>query len=109
MAIVNDRKSLASYLIKQEHSLVKKIPFFLEAEKFEEALNLAIDEGDPNMINKIFTEIIAKQGEAKVIEYSRSKGMKLLASYAKARGNLALLKIIDSPLSYSIVQLKRGF
>jgi Vps16, C-terminal region len=62
------RKNLANFLIKQEKSIVKKIPFLLEAGKFEDALTFAIEGGDPNIINKVFTEIINKKGEANAVE-----------------------------------------
>lgn len=39
---------------------MKKIPFLLEAKQFDEALRFAIEGGDPNIINKVFTEILTK-------------------------------------------------
>lgn len=53
------RKALANFLIKQEKSIVKKIPFLLEAKQLDEALKFAIEGGDPNIISKVFTEILA--------------------------------------------------
>ena len=37
---------------------MKKIPFLLEGKQFDEALKFAIEGGDPNIINKVFTEIL---------------------------------------------------
>ena len=56
------RKRLANFLISKEKSIVKKIPFLLEAEQYEEALGFAMEGGDPNIINKVFTEILKKSG-----------------------------------------------
>ena len=50
------KKNLANFLIKQERSIVKKIPFLLEAQQFDEALKFAVEGGDPNIINKVYTE-----------------------------------------------------
>lgn len=64
------KKQLATFLIDQEKSIVKKIPFLLEAQKFESALISAVKGGDPNIINKVYSSIIAKEGEAKAVEYA---------------------------------------
>lgn len=63
------RKRLANFLIGKEKSIVKKIPFLLEAEQYEEALIFAMEGGDPNIINKVFTEIIKKSpaGNMKIV------------------------------------------
>jgi len=39
---------------------VKKIPFLLEINEREQALKFAMDSGDPNIIEKVFTEILGK-------------------------------------------------
>jgi Vps16, C-terminal region len=83
------RKSLANFLIKQEKSIVKKIPFLLEAKQFEEALKFAIEGGDPNIINKVFTEILNKfMGNIKAPIQTASQipeGLRHLRNYAKSR------------------------
>ena len=62
------KKQLATFLIEQEKNIVKKIPFLLEAQKFESALVSAVKGGDPNIINKVFSAIIAKESEAKAVK-----------------------------------------
>ena len=89
------RKALANFLIKQEKSIVKKIPFLLEAKQFEEALKFAIEGGDPNIINKVFTEIINKfMGNIKAPIQTASmlpEGLRHLRNYAKTRGRIDIL------------------
>ena len=83
------RKALANFLIKQEKSIVKKIPFLLEARQFDEALKFAIEGGDPNIINKVFTEILIKfNGNIKApIQNALNipDGLRHLRNYAKTR------------------------
>jgi hypothetical protein len=49
-------------LIGFEKSIVKKIPFLLEVRQFEKALGFAVEGGDPNIINKVISEIM-KEGD----------------------------------------------
>ena len=83
------RKNLANFLIKQERSIVKKIPFLLEAQQYDEALKFACEGGDPNIINKVFSEILAKyQTNMRVaIEAAKSvpDGLRHLRNFAKSR------------------------
>ena len=63
---------MSNYLIVYEKQIVKKIPFYLQIGKYEQALGIAVKGGDPNNINKVFTEILKREldsGEA-VIEYA---------------------------------------
>lgn len=39
---------------------MKKIPFLLEIDQQEKALGFAMDSGDPNIIEKVFSEILKK-------------------------------------------------
>jgi len=57
----------------------------LEAGKFEDALTFAIEGGDPNIINKVFTEIIYKKGESNAVECALKikDGQRFLRNYAK--------------------------
>jgi hypothetical protein len=52
------KKRIADFLIGLEKSIVKKIPFLLEVRQFEKALGFAVEGGDPNIINKVITEIL---------------------------------------------------
>ena len=59
-------------------------------QEYEKALKIAVDGGDPNNINKVFTEILKREldsGEA-VIEYAShvKDGLRHLRNYAKKRG-----------------------
>ncbi len=108
------KKQLATFLIEQEKSIVKKIPFLLEAQKFESALFSAVKGGDPNIINKVYSAIIAKEGEAKAVEYAKKVGEgadRFLKNYAKNRNNFELLKAVSGGLDYSfsLVQLRTAY
>jgi hypothetical protein len=76
-------------LIGKEKSIVKKIPFLLEAEQYEEALSFAMEGGDPNIINKVFSEILKKYpGDSRaVIQKAGSiqDGLRHLRNFAKSR------------------------
>ena len=81
---------LSNYLIRYEKQIVKKIPFYLQIGQYEQALSIAVKGGDPNNINKVFTEILKREldsGEA-VIEYASKvqDGLRHLRNYAKKRG-----------------------
>jgi hypothetical protein len=54
-------------LISNEKSIVKKIPFLLEVEQYDKALVFAMDGGDPNIINKVLSEIFKKRDIATAI------------------------------------------
>ena len=45
-------------MIKKEKHIVKKIPFMLEVQEYQEALRIAVEGGNPNYISKVFIEII---------------------------------------------------
>ena len=57
LACHQDRYDLGSYFISKEKALQKKIPYYLQNEYFDIALKEAIKCGDPNNINKVFSEI----------------------------------------------------
>ncbi|CDW81219.1 vacuolar assembling sorting protein vps16 [Stylonychia lemnae] len=92
------KKRLANFLIQKEKSIVKKIPFLLEAQQYEEALNFAMEGGDPNIINKVFSEILKKfEGNNKqVIQKAASipDGLRHLRNFARARKDENLLSDI---------------
>ena len=52
------KQNVSNYLIELEPQIVKKIPFLLEVKEYQNALIIAIKGGDPNNINKVFTEIL---------------------------------------------------
>lgn len=54
------KKRIADFLISFEKSIVKKIPFLLEVKQHERALVFALEGGDPNIINKVISEILKK-------------------------------------------------
>jgi len=54
----NNRIEISQFLIGYEQSIVKKIPFLLEIKKQDQALRFAMDSGDPNIIDKVFCEIL---------------------------------------------------
>lgn len=50
-------------MISYEQSIVKKIPFLLEIDQQDQALKFAINSGDPNIIDKVFSDILKKAEE----------------------------------------------
>ena len=77
-------------MIGHEKQIVKKIPFYLQIQDYEKALQFAISGGDPNNINKVFTEILKRELDdtATVIETAAKvkDGLRHLRNYAKKRG-----------------------
>ncbi len=53
-----DLSLVSKYLIDLEKQIVKKIPFMLETKQFRQALQIAVNGGDPNNINKVISEIL---------------------------------------------------
>ena len=84
------KKQLSNYLIVYEKQIVKKIPFYLQVQEYDKALQIAVNGGDPNNINKVFTEILKREldsGEAVIQIVSQVKdGLRHLRNYAKKRG-----------------------
>jgi len=87
-------------LIGYEQSIVKKIPFLLEIDKQDQALNFAMDSGDPNIIDKVFSDILAKtKGQhpkvlQEVLELVNriEDAMRHLRNYAKKRKDHGILE-----------------
>lgn len=89
-------------MIKKEKHIVKKIPFMLEVQEYQEALRIAVEGGDPNNISKVYIEIIkSKKSVAAphfktVIELaSKVEGaLRHLRNFAKKRHEVFLLREI---------------
>ena len=87
-------------MILYEKQIVKKIPFYLQTGNYLEALEIAVNGGDPNNINKVFTEILKREMDSldEVIEIAVRvrDGLRHLRNYAKKRGvqGIPLLKEI---------------
>jgi hypothetical protein len=82
---------------------VKKIPFLLEINEWDQALKFAMDSGDPNIIEKVFYEILEKnkgKGGAtpNVLDlvYKIDDCIRHLRNYAKKRKDFMLLEQIIS-------------
>ena len=96
----NHKRELSNFLILYEKQIVKKITFYLQTGNYLEALEIAVNGGDPNNINKVFTEILKREMDSleEVIEIaSRVRdGLRHLRNYAKKRGvqGIPLLKEI---------------
>ena len=96
------RKFLVSdYLIAHEKQIVKKIPFLLQVKQHQQALQIAVDGGDPNNINKVLSEILKEvqnDGEEAVrIAATVPDGLRHFRNFAKKRrdgNNLNLLRQI---------------
>ena len=105
IAYQNKRGKISSFLIGYEQSIVKKIPFLLEIEELEQALKFAMDSGDPNIIEKVFTVILKKQRggnyETVITMVSNIEDcIRHLRNYAKKRKDTNLLeKIIQFQLA----------
>jgi len=70
----------------------------LETKNFKDALSSSLKGGDPIVINHVFSVIIAKQGEAKVVDYAVELGSeckRFLKNYARNRGNFGLVKRVN--------------
>lgn len=64
---------MSNYLINLEPQIVKKIPFLLEVREYESALKIAVKGGDPNNINKVFTEILKINKPENVTQDAKKK------------------------------------
>lgn len=99
IAFQNGKSSISQFLIGYEQSIVKKIPFLLETDQHDEALRFAMDSGDPNIIDKVFTEILAKAKPRGLQEinnmlnliYRTEDAVRHLRNYAKKRKDNQLL------------------
>ena len=81
-------KNLAAYLIAKEENLDKKIKFFFETYNYKEALSSSLKGGDQIVIYHVFSMIIAKQGEAKLVDYAEELGYeckRFLKNYGRNR------------------------
>ena len=87
------KNKIATFLIEYEKSIVKKIPFLLEVRKYDKALGFAIEEGDPNIINKVIGEImkVKEKQEAFDMLGRVPDGLRHLRNYARSRKNEELL------------------
>lgn len=97
----NKRGKIPSFLISYEQSIVKKIPFLLEINEWEQALVFAMKSGDPNIIEKVFCAILEKnkyQGGATdaVLDmiHKNEDCIRHLRNYAKKKGDNNLLNQI---------------
>jgi uncharacterized protein (UPF0297 family) len=99
IAFQNRKVSISQFLICYEQSIVKKIPFLLETDQHEQALRFAIDSGDPNIIDKVFTEILNKCrphgyhdiNDMIALIYKTEDAIRHLRNYAKKRRDNNLL------------------
>ena len=60
IASQNGKADIADLLIGYEQSIVKKIPFLLQINEDFKALKIAVDSGDPSIIDKAFAGILEK-------------------------------------------------
>lgn len=99
IAFQNKKAAISQFLIGYEQSIVKKIPFLLETDQHEEALKFAMDSGDPNIIDKVFTEILSKarpKGMQEIntmlnLVFKTEDAVRHLRNYAKKRKDASLL------------------
>ena len=97
----NNRGKIPAFLIGYEQSIVKKIPFLLEINEWDQALKFAMDSGDPNIIEKVFFEILEKnkgkggatQGVLDLV-YGIDDCLRHLRNYAKKRKDFYLMEQI---------------
>ncbi len=91
------KKTIANFLIGFEKSIVKKIPFLLEVKQYEKALGFAVEGGDPNIINKVISEIMRTSDKQVTISMLSSvpDGLRHLRNYARSRKNDDLMAEIS--------------
>lgn len=58
IAITRYWRDVAKFLIGFEKKIEKKIPFYLEVRYYKDALQIAIENGDPNMVGKVLKAIL---------------------------------------------------
>ena len=100
---------VSRFLINYEQSIVKKIPFLLQINQCEFALKLAIESGDPNVIEKVFRTMLncpvhsygqpPKLNDKLVqdtISYAHdiTGGLRHLRNFAKKKGHVQILQRI---------------
>jgi len=90
------KNQIANFLIGYEKSIVKKIPFLLEVKQYEKALGFAIEGGDPNIINKVISEIFKNSDKQVAMNMllNVNDGLRHLRNYARSRKNDDLLNDI---------------
>lgn len=95
IAYSKGKKEIADFLIDNEKSIVKKIPYFLEVQQYDKALIDAMGGGDPNIINKVLSEILKKtpigQAIKMIANANPQDGLRHLRNFAKNRDNDELL------------------
>ena len=87
------REKVSNFLISHEKQIVKKIPFMLEVNQLQQALWIAVESGDPNNINKVFSDILKKRGSEACIQMAATApdGLRHLRNFAKKRRNDQLM------------------
>jgi len=55
-------KEIAIQLVNYEKSVIKKIPYLLNLNQFEVALEISIANGDTDIVNKVISKILEKYG-----------------------------------------------
>lgn len=89
-------KEIAIRLVNYEKSVIKKIPYLLDLNQFEIALEISIANGDSDIINKVISKILQKHGEDEEYMKNFLEKMKFshrkFITYAKQEENIVLLR-----------------
>mmetsp|Transcript_22396 Transcript_22396/g.22179 ORF Transcript_22396/g.22179 Transcript_22396/m.22179 type:complete len:564 (+) Transcript_22396:959-2650(+) len=106
-------KDTAIQLVNYEKSVIKKIPYLLELNQFEVALEISISNGDMDIVNKVISKILEKHGNDDEFMRDFLERMKIshrkFISYAKQEENIELMRklrgLMEDIYNYSEVKM----
>lgn len=87
---------IAIHLVNCERSVIKKIPYLLSLNQFEVALEISIGYGDMNIVHKVISKILERNGKDEIwlkdfLDRMRFTHTKFI-TYAKQEENIELVK-----------------
>ena len=90
LALKNQKRELSSFLIVYESQIVKRIPFYVQSGNYLQALDVAVQSGDPNYVSNVYLAILKRENDSyeELIEIASkvNDGLRHLRNFAKKRG-----------------------